>query len=258
MRQGLSFESVSAGYPGRMVIENLSFMLEPGTLAGIMGPNGCGKTTLLKTAAGLMPPASGRVLAGGSPIQELGPRGRAERLSYCPQDASASFPFPVREVVMFGRFPRLGAWGAASASDQDAVRRALDATGTAHLSERPVDELSGGELRRVMLARTIAQEAAIMLLDEPTSGLDVGSQAVVMRALKSLSSSGRLVVAAMHDLNEASAWCDTILLFSSRRLVASGPPKSVLNAESIRSAFDVRVESHEAGGRISHVPAAAE
>jgi iron complex transport system ATP-binding protein len=241
-RSVLQFAGVSYSYGLIRGVLEASFEFGSGILAGIVGPNGSGKSTLLKLACGLLDPDRGTISVNGEPVSAKSVRQRALDFSYCAQDPVVSFPFSVREVVMFGRTPRLGSWGLTGEADDAAVTASLQSMDCARLAERTVDELSGGERKRVMLARAIAQETPIMVLDEPTSGLDIGHQVAVMKVLKGLSGSGKLVLTSIHDLNEASAWCDTILFMNEGRIIASGPPAAVLTGENILKAFGISVD----------------
>jgi iron complex transport system ATP-binding protein len=237
----LEFRSVGCRYGDRTALDGVSFGLSGGMLAGVIGPNGSGKSTLLKVAAGLMEPSAGECLINGTDMLKTGYAARAGLLSYCPQEPACAFPFTALQTVLMARSPRLGVWGITGKEDRLAAGEALALMDTAHLADRPVDELSGGERRRVMLARTVAQGCPLLLLDEPTSGLDIGHQVTVMSAFRKLADGGKLLLASMHDLNEAAACCDLVLILKDGALVSSGHPGEIMTPAALKEIFGVDV-----------------
>jgi iron complex transport system ATP-binding protein len=242
--------NVTFGYRGPAVFRDVSFSVGAGELVGLCGPNGAGKSTLLRLMLGLHAPSAGRVTLAGTALGGLSRRQIARQAALLPQDAPADVPLSVREAVALGRLPHLGRLQPETAADVAAVARALDATDTAALAERPLTELSGGERHRVHLARALAQEAPLLLLDEPIAGLDIAHQLAAMDLLRATADANRAVVVALHDLALAARRCDRILLLAGGALAADATPAEVLTAETLARVFGVRADVRiDAGGR---------
>lgn len=247
---GLAF-----GYHQRPVFRDVSFAIGPGELVALCGPNGAGKSTLLRLLLGLHAPSAGIVKLAGTPLAGLTRRDVARRAALLPQDAPAEVPLTVREAVALGRLPHLARFQPESAADAAAVARALAATDTMALAERPLVELSGGERHRAHLARALAQEAPLLLLDEPIAGLDLAHQLQALDLLRASVDGGRAALVALHDLSLAGRRCDRVLLLADGGLQADAPPAEVLTVELIARFFGVRAEvRRDADGR-PHVEA---
>jgi len=241
---------VTFGYRGGAVLRDVSFSVGVGELVGLCGPNGAGKSTLLRLLLGLHAPSAGRVTLGGEPLPSLSRREIARRAALLPQDAPGDVPLSVRESVSLGRLPHLGRLQPETAADLEAVARALAATDTTALAERPLTELSGGERQRAHLARALAQEAPLLLLDEPIAGLDIAHQLAVLDLLRATVDGGRAVVVALHDLGLAARRCDRILLLAGGALDADAAPGAVLTRETLARVFGVRADVRlDAAGR---------
>lgn len=236
---------------GNTALDGVTLTIESGALFGLVGPNGAGKTTLLRAMAGAVGPDSGTVLVAGLAPHSTPPPELARVMAVLPQHPAAPAGMTVRETVAWGRNPHLGRLSPSGKRDRLAVSEALLRTRTSRLADRPVDELSGGERHRVMIARALAQSPRILLLDEPTVHLDIGHQVEIMETLKSLASEGMTVVAALHDLNLAAAYCDRLALLSRGRLLACGAPSEVLTPDLIQQAYgtSVSVRVNRATGR---------
>lgn len=212
----LRIEHLSCGYSGPPIIQDISFQVNEGEKLCILGPNGCGKTTLLRALAGLLP-SSGVMELMGTDLRTLPVRQRAQKLALMSQFSPAAFDYTVYETVMLGRYAHQakGLLQGESASDRCAVEESLRLTGTWDLRERLVTRLSGGQLQRVFLARTFAQEPQAILLDEPTNHLDLRYQVELIGSLKDWASvSGRCAVGVLHDINLALSFADTVLLLN--------------------------------------------
>jgi iron complex transport system ATP-binding protein len=233
---------VTFGYRDAPVLRDVSFAVGAGELVALCGPNGAGKSTLLRLLLGLHAPSSGRVALGGQPIARMSRRQIARQAALLPQDAPADVPLSVREAVSLGRLPHLGRLQPETAADVEAVARALAATDTTALADRPIAELSGGERQRAHLARALAQEAPLLLLDEPIAGLDIAHQLAVMDLLRATVDAGRAVVVALHDLALAARRCDRILLLAGGALDADAPPAAVLTSDTLARVFGVRAD----------------
>jgi iron complex transport system ATP-binding protein len=246
---------VAFGYPGREVFRDVSFAVGAGELVALCGPNGAGKSTLLRLLLGLHAPAAGQVHLGGVPVGALPRREIARRVALLPQESPLDLPLTVREVVGLGRLPHLGRFQPEGPADVLAVDRALDATDTADLADRPVTELSGGERHRVHLARALAQEAPVLLLDEPVAGLDLVHQLRALDRLRAVVDEGRAAIVALHDLSLAARRCDRMLLLAAGTLQADAPPVEVLTPATLSRVFRVRAEvNRDAAGRPLVIP----
>ena len=213
-------------------LQGISLELEAGSATAVLGPNGAGKSTLLQVLAGLLP-AEGRIAWQGSPLHRLGHLERGRILSWVGQESHAEFAFPVREVVAQGRY----AWG----DDGHGVEEALAAFDLGHLAQRAVTQLSGGERRRVFLARALATGAPIQLWDEPTSSLDVRHGLEVYRLVKRLAAAGSTVLVSLHDIRAAYRF-DRVIVLDQGSLACDGPPHEVLTAPLIRQVFGVEAK----------------
>jgi len=224
---------LSAGYEGRLAVEDLSFSAPAGRLLAIFGPNGGGKSTLLKVLAGLLAPSSGSVTILGGP-----PGSTARRIAYVPQAELVDWGFPVTvwDVVMMGRFPRIGPVRRPTSGDRDAVAGALDKVGMADFGRIQIGALSGGQRRRVFLARAFAADPDLYLLDEPVTGVDATTQEDLMDLLEAEAAAGKAVVATTHDLACAAQRFSDVLALN-RRLVAHGPAPIVLDRDVLARTY---------------------
>ena len=240
--------------PGRTLFTDLGVELHPGRITAVVGPNGAGKSTLLRLLAGLEAPQAGHVRLGGEDLQTLAPRLRARRLAYLPQRTTLAYDLRVRELVLLGRSPYLPAFGAPAASDHAAVDAALARVDLLPLADRGARSLSGGELQRVMLARMLASEAAVLVLDEPTAALDIGHALALLAHLRRLAAEGAAVALALHDLDLARRFTDDAVLLGAGPAL-TGPVGHVLSARNLGPAFGVRVR--ELGEHLVFEPADA-
>jgi len=239
----------------RLVLDQVSLGLPTGAITTLLGPNGAGKTTLLKAFAGLLP-ASG-VLVDGVALAALPTRRRAQMMAYLPQFHRAVFAYPVAEVVLMGRWPHRSIWRGYGPSDRLAAARAMEMVGITALAERPYTQLSGGERQLVLLARALAQEAALLILDEPESGLDFGHRQRLTALLRQLAASGRTVLMSSHFPDDALGWADQAVLLKAGRVLAAGPPAEVATAARLSELYGMALRlEHTRGGRALCVPAA--
>lgn len=221
------------------VLHDINLSVQAGELVIIAGPNGSGKSTLLKTAAGLLAPLSGSVAINGREIGAMKLRERSEYTAFLFQGRESPWPFSVRETIAQGRFSRMGWLGAETKSDREAVEAALEKADLLALSDRPITELSGGELQRVYIARCIAQGATFLLLDEPENNLDPKYSYMAMTLLSELVNDGRGAIVSLHDLRLASRFAHRIILISGNTISASGSPADVLTEEKLSRAYDL-------------------
>ncbi len=230
-------ESITLAYDGTEIVRELSVRIEPGSFTVIIGPNACGKSTLLRGLSRLLPPRAGRVVLDGRAISQLPAKTVARRLGLLPQSAIAPEGITVRELVARGRYPHQNLLRQWSDADDAAVADALEATGTTGLATRTVDALSGGQRQRVWVAMVLAQETELLLLDEPTTFLDVAHQVELMELFAELNERGRTIVAVLHDLNHAARYASRIVAMRDGRILAEGPPAEVITSERVREVF---------------------
>lgn len=238
----LDIEDIRVGYEDREIIHGLTAQIADGEFVGIVGPNGCGKTTLLRTISRGLKPYSGHVLLDGLNVYSMSARNFACNVGVVPQETWVAFEFTVMEVVLMGRTPWLGRFAVESKQDREIALDALERTGTAHLAERQANALSGGERQRIMLARALAQEPKVLLLDEPTSHLDINYQFETMDLVRRLNrEAGLTVLAVLHDLNLAAQYCDRIIMVGDGILQAVGNPEEVITPDNIQSVYGATV-----------------
>jgi len=235
----LRLEQVGVQLGGRPVLNSISSAIGDGELVGLIGANGCGKTTLLRVVATLLPPDQGQVSLDGKPMQQIARRSRARQLAYLPQGADCHWPLPVRQLVTLGRLPWLRPWQRAGSNDTGQVQHAMAQADVLHLAERDALSLSGGERARVMLARALATGPQLLLADEPIAGLDPAHQLAVMSLLRRRADAGMTVLVSLHDLALALRYCDRLLVLQQGRLVADGDAAEVLDADLLASAFGI-------------------
>jgi iron complex transport system ATP-binding protein len=250
----IAIEALDVRLGDRLVLSGISAGFEAGTLIGVIGPNGAGKSTLARAILGLLAPADGRILIDGEPLAGLSRRALARRIAYLPQGQQLGWPLSVARLVALGRLPHLAPFSRLTETDRAAIDRAMLRTDVAALAARTATELSGGERARTLLARALAVEAPALIADEPLAALDPAHQLDVMALLAAEAGQGRLVVAILHDLTMAARFCQRLLLLSEGRLIADGPPETVLTAERLASAYGVRAWNGEAEGHRLVVP----
>ena len=239
----LKIDGLSFSFGQRRVLKDISLEVSDGEFVGLMGPNGSGKTTMLRCLTRFLPSESRAVLVDMKPLHTLTDREVASIFAVVPQSSSTDFPFTGRDIVSMGRLPHMRSrLSGTRKGDLDAVQNALDITGAAHLADRAFFQLSGGERQRIVIARALAQEPAALLLDEPTVYLDISGQLDMMDLIKRLNKEKSLTIfAVLHDINLAARYCDRIALLNQGRLEIIGSPSEVLTPEMIQSVYGVEV-----------------
>lgn len=240
----LSATGVTVAYEGVDVVHDASMTLKPGEVTVLVGPNGSGKSTLLRTLARLQRPRTATlVIDGDTDGLALSPREFSRHVALLTQGRPTPSGLTVRDVVEFGRYPHRGRWGRADPGGRAAVDRALAMTGVEDLAERGAEHLSGGQLQRVWLAGCLAQETGVLLLDEPTNHLDLRYQVELLDLMRDLADDhGIAVGAVLHDLDQAAAIADRILLLDEGRVIADGDPEDVLTPERLTGTYGIRIE----------------
>ncbi|GAA1940238.1 ABC transporter ATP-binding protein [Nocardioides hwasunensis] len=232
------------GYRDHPVVHEVSLSLRPGRVTALIGPNGSGKSTVLRSLARLHPMTSGSVRLDGDDAAPLNARAFARRVTLLSQSRPHPSGLSVRDVVTFGRHPHRSRFAGLADADRDAVTRAMEATGTVAMADRPVDELSGGELQRVWLATCLAQDTGVLLLDEPTNHLDLRYQVEILDLVRELADDlGTALGVVLHDLNHAASVADDLVLLQRGRVRASGTPIEVLRDDVLTEVYEIDVRT---------------
>lgn len=239
MTTRLHVDHATIGYGDRAVIEDLDITVPDGSFTVIIGPNACGKSTLLRSMARLLRPSNGTVTLDGADLGSMSSRAIARTLGLLPQSAIAPDGIRVGDLVARGRFPHRGFLARNTPHDLMVIERALEATGTSDLTHRLVDELSGGQRQRVWIAMVLAQETDLLLLDEPTTFLDIAHQIAVLNLCSDLHRQGRTIVAVLHDLNHACRYATHIVAMRDGHIVARGAPEDIIDAALVQEVFDL-------------------
>jgi iron complex transport system ATP-binding protein len=238
----IEVDSIFFRYHHGWVLQDVSFQVRKGEFTGVIGPNGSGKTTLLKTLYRLLTPQRGEILFDRLSLKKMSRVEIAQKIAVVAQETYPAFPFRVIEMVLMGRSPYLGHLMFESPKDLEIAKKAMEWTETLPISQRPIDELSGGERKRVYIARALAQEPEVILLDEPTTNLDIRHQVEFLDLVLSLNrEKGLTILMASHDLNLASEYCDRLILLQHGKIFRIGPPEEVMTRENIEKVYGCRV-----------------
>ena len=239
----LEIDDVSFDYAGKPVLDSVNFSVCKGDVIGILGPNGSGKTTLLKIMNRNLAPKSGAVVVEDVDIAKITKREIAQRMAVVPQGSEINFSFTVADIVLMGRMPSLDRFQMESDEDLNIVWEAMRLTSVDHLAERPINQVSGGERQRAIIARALAQKPRIILMDEPTLHLDVNHQLEVLDLVHGLSrEQGLTVIIVSHDLSLVARYCDKMILIHDHGIEAAGKVEDVLTEENMRKVFNI--EAH--------------
>jgi iron complex transport system ATP-binding protein len=255
MSDALVLEQLVAGYGKVRILQGVDLSVGDDRVRAILGPNGSGKSTLLKLVARILQPARGEISWNGRRLRDWPAKEYAKDVGYLPQEPDPTFPMRAIDVVVSGRAPFLGRFGWESDADYDEAARALATCDAAHLGDRYLDEMSGGERKRVFLARVLAARPKLIVLDEPLSSLDIAHVQQFSALLRDVvRTTGATVIYATHDLNWAAAYSDRMLVLQQGALALDAPPSEVMRPERIRELFGFDAEAVAAGGRAWLVP----
>jgi len=239
----LDVDSLSYLYDEKVVLDKISLGIKSGEILGILGPNGCGKTTLLKNLNKNLRPHGGCVLIDGTDLESISKKEIAQNIAAVPQSNEIRFAFTVREIVTMGRMPFQEALRGESSADLAIIDKAMEQTGLIEFSDRLINTLSGGERQRAIIARAITQTPKIILMDEPTLHLDINMQFEVLDLIQRLSAeNGLAVIIVSHDLPMVTRYCDRIILIHDHKVFAMGTAEEVLTKENMRTVFNVDAE----------------
>ena len=238
----LAARALRYGFRTRTVGDGVDFDLAAGEVVCLLGPNGCGKTTLIRTLLGLLPPLAGSLTLDAQPLSGWPARSRAARLAYVPQAAETYFDFSVREIVEMGRSAHRGVFARPGARDREQSMRALERLNLARLGERPIHRVSGGERQLALIARALATEASHLLMDEPAANLDFGNQALILEEVARLRSAGVAVLFSTHHPDHALRIADRVVMIRGGGIMAAGATAAVVNSENLSALYGRPIE----------------
>lgn len=239
----IEVKNLSIAYDESLIVDNLNVRIPEGKITTIIGPNGCGKSTILKSLGRIMKPQNGMIYINGDDIRELSTKEIAKRMAVLPQSPQSPNGLTVGELVAYGRYPHQKGFGNLTPEDKKIVSWALDATKISAFENRPVDTLSGGQRQRVWIAMALAQQTSLILLDEPTTYLDLSHQLEILELLYDLNKKqGSTIVMVIHDLNLAARFADYMIAISSGEIISSGRPDDVMNSSVLKKTFNIDAE----------------
>lgn len=242
MKSAMQIKDISFKYTEKTILKNLNFSIEKGEFLGILGPNGCGKTTLLKNLCNLCKPYEGNIEVFGTSLPKISYKDLAKKVAVVHQFDSIGFDFSVYDIVLMGRMPYQKRFSSETKYDHDVVKKCMKITNTWDLKDQKILQISGGQRQRVMIARALAQEPDILILDEPISHLDIKHQINILNLCKTLNEEkGMTIIITIHDINMAAKYCKKIMLMSSGEIRAYDKPEIVLTKENIKNIYDIEV-----------------
>ena len=247
--RALDIRRLSFAYGGHTVLDNISLSVNAGEICGLLGPNGCGKSTLFRCCMGFLHPQEGQVHVQGVNIAHMKPSSLAAHVAYVPQEHRQTFPFTVRDLVLMGRTPRMSGWFRLRSEDERIADEAMQRIGISHLADRSCNQLSGGQRQLVLIARAMAQQTPLILLDEPTSALDFSNQLAVWTVLREVAAQGVAVLVCCHDPNHILWFCDKAAVMHGGHICAEGPPSDVVTEDVLQRIYGpqcVRIRTDKA------------
>ncbi|AVR00890.1 putative siderophore transport system ATP-binding protein YusV [Oceanobacillus picturae] len=237
----IQVEDVQVGYGDALIIDSLNLTIPKGKITTVIGPNGCGKSTLIKTIARILKANSGAIYLDGKAISRTSTKDIARKMAILPQSAEAPAGLTVRELITYGRFPHQSKFGKQKQEDLDAIDWALEATGLTELESRPVEALSGGQRQRVWIAMALAQDTEVVILDEPTTYLDMAHQLDILQLLDKLNKEqNKTIVMVLHDLNHASRFSHNLIAMRDGKVLQQGAPHEVMTAPNLQDVFQIQ------------------
>jgi iron complex transport system ATP-binding protein len=243
MTERLITEGLSIGYSEALIVDDLNLSIPTGKITALVGANGSGKSTILKTMARLMKPRTGGVLLDGKLIHSQSTKEVARQLAILPQNPTAPDGLTVAELIGYGRYPYQKGFGALTAEDRDIIRWAMDVTAMDEFKDRSIDRLSGGQRQRAWIAMALAQQTDILFLDEPTTFLDMAHQLEVLQLLQKLNQAEkRTIIMVVHDLNHASRYAQHMVAIKAGRVISEGTPAQVMTCEVLRAVFAIEAD----------------
>ncbi len=237
----ITVQNLSAGYGRREVLQGMNLSFPAGSMTAVLGPNGSGKTTLVSSLSGVLCPISGKVEVAGKNVRDYHPRELAGIMAVLPQKVEPAFGLTVKSMVMMGRYAHGSGFFGYDSEDEDICSEAIRMIGIDHLIDRPVSELSGGEFQRVLMARTVSQQAKVMVLDEAASGVDVAGKIELFDMLKKMNQQGATIICVIHDLNLAALYFDRLVFLSNGKVKLDGPPAEVVTKDNISNVYKTSV-----------------
>lgn len=241
MKSLVHIDNIKFSYDEKEILKGITLNFNKGKFYSIIGPNGCGKTTLIKNISCLLSPNKKTIFIDDKDVRAISPKEMARRLSSVPQNININYEFTVYDVVMMGRVPHKGRFEGYNKEDKDIVKKAMDKADIWKFKEKLVTELSGGELQRVVAARALAQETDIILLDEPTSHLDLQYQIEFLKIFKDICTD-KIIIAVLHDLNLVSLFSDEIIMLKDGEVIDIGEAEKVMTKENIKKVYNIDVE----------------
>ncbi|MBM7569440.1 ABC transporter ATP-binding protein [Paenibacillus sacheonensis] len=241
--QAMHTNNLNIGYEDRLIVEDLNIAIPKGKITALVGANGSGKSTILKTLARLMSPSNGTVMLDGKSIHKQSTKEVAKQLAILPQNPTAPDGLTVSELVSYGRFPYQRGFGSLSKEDRSIIQWAVESTGLLEFKDRPIDRLSGGQRQRAWIAMALAQQTDLLFLDEPTTYLDMAHQLEVLELLQQLNATaGRTIIMVVHDLNHASRYAQHMVAIKKGQVVSVGAPVAVMTKDVLREVFNIETD----------------
>lgn len=239
----ITTKNLNISYGNVDIVKDLNLSIPEGKITTIIGANGCGKSTILKTLARILKPKSGEIYIAGTEINKQSSKELAKKMAVLPQSPKAPDGLTVQELIAYGRFPHQKGFGSLSKEDHDIVNWALEVTGISEFKDRTIDALSGGQRQRAWIAMALAQETDILLLDEPTTYLDLAHQLDILKLLEELNKKqGRTIVMVIHELNNAARFADHMIGVKKGKIVCEGTPKEVMTNQNLKEIFNIDAE----------------